>query len=261
MFKIFLKSLFAIGLRFIYLLLRPFLGKEVSVLNYHSVAKDNWTYSVDPEMFEKQIKFLAKNFNVVSINKIVDYIEWKNNLPAHSVAITFDDGYVDFLINALPILKKYDLPATIFVIGSRSVSTEDVNKEIPLLKDEEIKILAEAGVTIGSHALTHRSLNKISLIEIEKELTESKKNLENLIGQPIRFLSYPKGKFNQTVIDLSKKVGYEAAFSIKQGLIRRSSDKYVIKRVVVDRNQNMLIFKTRLTKAVDWWTSLWHIYH
>ena len=130
-----------------------------------------------------------------------------------------------------------------------------------MLSDSEIKILSESGVTIGSHGLTHRSLNKLSPAEIEEELVESKNKLEKLIGQPVRFLSYPKGKFNQVVINLVQKSGYKAAFSIKQGLVQQPSNKFVIKRVVVDRNQNMLIFKTRLTKAVDWWTKLWQFYH
>lgn len=259
--NIFLKSLFALGLRGFNLVLRPFLNKEIVVLNYHSVAKDEWFYSVNPEIFEKQIKFLSKNFNVLSIDKIADYIEGKINLPTRSVAITFDDGYNNFLTNALPILKKYNLPVAIFIIGERSAAAEDVNKETPLLKDNEVKILSDAGVTIGSHGLTHRSLNKLSPAEIVKELSESKNRLEKLIGQPVRFLSYPKGKFNQTVIDLAQQAGYKAAFSIKQGLVRHDCNKFVIKRVVVDRNQNMLIFKIRLTKAVDWWTKLWQFYH
>lgn len=259
MVKIIFKSLLALFLRFGLFFSRPFVGKEIVVLNYHSVSADGWIYSVNPEIFEKQMKYLAENCHVVDLSEIIDYIKGKKDLPTRTVALTFDDGYADFLANALPILKKYNLPATLFMIGSLNGGVDLGGGST--LSAGNLKTIVESGINIGSHGLTHRSLDKLAIGEMEYELVESKRKLEEIVSKKIRYMAYPKGKFSETVINAAQTIGYEAAFSIKQGLIKKGCNLLSIKRVVVDRNQNMLIFKTRLTKAVDWWTKFWQIYH
>lgn len=92
------------------------------ILTYHRVANENTAeflnprlISASPSVFEKQMKHLAKNYNVVSIQQVLDVVENQTQLPKHAVLITFDDAYIDFKEIAWPILKKYKLPATLFV--------------------------------------------------------------------------------------------------------------------------------------------------
>src|SRR3989344_2957961 len=98
-----------------------YLGPSGYILLYHRVASvkdDPLSLSVSPETFSEHLKFLKENFNVVSLKEIADMIRNKN-LKNKSVAITFDDGYVDNLQNALPILEQNQIPATIFVTSNK----------------------------------------------------------------------------------------------------------------------------------------------
>lgn len=95
------------------------------VLIYHRVKNldsDPQMLAVSPQNFEKQIAFLKENFNVISLQELIRCLSLKT-IPDQSVVITFDDGYADNLLEASPILMKFDVPATIFV-SSGMIETE-----------------------------------------------------------------------------------------------------------------------------------------
>lgn len=119
--------LFYSGLLFLYT--RTIGKKRILILFYHEVGNDKdilGNIAVKPEIFEMQMKYISMWYNAISIDDLSDYIEGKTDLPPNPIAITFDGGYIGNYKNAYPVLKKYNLPATIYPV------TESIEKrELP----------------------------------------------------------------------------------------------------------------------------------
>lgn len=234
--------------------------EEILVLTYHSISKNSWDYSIDPEIFEKQIKFLAENYSVVPLERIVDYAKNKINLPSKTVAITFDDGFKDFYSTAFPILKKYNMPVTVFITSALDNDPKRLGIYAEIMNWEDVVELSKQGVVFGSHGVHHLDFRFLTSDDEKAEIINSKMEIEKKIGRPVRYFAFPYGRMKKGQNEILKSSGYEAGFSIKQKLICVGDDIYFIKRSIVDRGQTFIIFKARLTKSLDWWTALWKKY-
>ena len=216
----------------------------VPVMMYHSVdEKERITkLSVAPDNFESQVEFFHKNrYNVVGLDKIVGYIEKKEKIPPRTVAITFDDGYYNNYKYAFPVLRKYRLPATIFMI------TGKIGRD-GWCGWKELKEMSDSGlITIGSHTRSHKWLPSLGTKELKEELAVSKAMLEKGLGKRIDYLCYPAGAHNDRVKRMAKEAGYLAAVGTNPGRKSRPDDIYAIKRVKISRtsrNHFVLWFET-----------------
>ena len=212
---------------------------RLPVLMYHSI---NYTrdkanrMTISPEIFEKQMKFLReRDYNVILLKDAVSYIKAKKNPPPKTVAITIDDGYEDNYTYAYPVLKKYKIPATIFVI------VDLVGKENFLNWDEIKKMQASGIIDIESHTRSHPFLTGIGDSKLKYELVSSKMILEERLGKQVDFLCYPMGVYDERVKSAARLAGYRAAFATKPTMISPNYDIYEIKRVRISPNANNLI--------------------
>lgn len=260
--KIFLRRIILFILRLFYFISGGSLWhKEIAVLMYHSIFDSDWFFSIDLIEFEKQMRYLKANYNIVKLSEIKEFIFKKQDLPSRSVAITFDDGYEDFYKNAFPVLKKYKIPATIFVMAGEP-DRKELGSDFGLLNWEQIKEICSSGlIDIGSHGLTHKKLTRISLKEAENEIVSSRVIISENLGFKPLFFAYPKGSFNLGVRSLVVKGGYIGAVTAKQRLVLKNSDPYAIPRIQVDRSRSFFEFKTRLTRVVDWYYKLWTMFY
>ncbi|PJA32819.1 MAG: hypothetical protein CO185_01595 [Candidatus Zambryskibacteria bacterium CG_4_9_14_3_um_filter_42_15] len=156
-----------------YSIRRMFPVSGAVVLMYHSIGENNLFFTVNGGEFEKQMAYLMReNFNVVSLKKLEEYLK-KKSIPLKTIAITFDDGYKDNLLNALPVLKKYNFPATVFVMTGDIGKTRNVRgHDFDMLTQEDILILARSGlIDIEPHSVTHPKLSKLNREEIKVELS------------------------------------------------------------------------------------------
>ena len=202
----------------------------VPVLMYHSfqVAEDKMVPCVSPKIFASQMEFLAKNhYNVVGPDKIVAYMTGKEKMPAKTVAITADDGYYNFYLNAYPVLKKYNLPAIIFII------TDKIGSKGYLGWKELREMSASNLITIGSHTRSHPWIPSASVDEekLWDELAGSKKILEEGLGRRVDFVCYPNGGFNDLAKEMAKKAGYKGAFTTNPSKKSGINDIYAIRRI------------------------------
>ncbi len=212
------------------------------IVMYHSVApevpKGN-VLTVSVNTFEKQMSFLKKHrYNVVALEVVKDYIFGKKRISGRTIALTFDDGYKDNYTYAFPILKKYNLPATIFIIFSE-VGRPD------RLSWEEIKEMMDSGlITFGSHTLTHPFLTSLqSSGDLKREILGSKVALEAKLGRPVGIFCYPSGRFNARVIQEVKDSGYQAAVVTNPGKKFPNNDLLALKRLRISENsRNMFVF-------------------
>ena len=169
---------------------------KIPVLLYHSISDDNSRMSLKVNIFENQIKYL-KNNGYTSIN--FDEIDQS---AKKQIIITFDDGYKDVLVNALPILKKYDFKATCFFVTNLigQDNSWDSNKKNFSKKEtmnfNDINNWISSGMHIGSHSHNHLDLTKISEKNLLNELEFSKKILEDKFNTINDIFCYPYGKVN-----------------------------------------------------------------
>ncbi|WP_288688729.1 polysaccharide deacetylase family protein [uncultured Acinetobacter sp.] len=234
--------------------------KKPRVLMYHMVrehidgAKFN-KLRVKPDAFEEQISWLkSEGFHFVTMQELQE--NWGKH-PEKTVAITFDDGYLDNLENAYPILEKYQAKATIYVVVDRHDRDWSTYKKAhhnsgelarePKLNDEQVQYLAHSGlVEIGSHTLTHANLDKLDDAGCVFELTESKKQLEQLIGTSVSSFAYPFGIYSNRDVCLAKEAGYSNAVTTKEGIDGLSPDFMQLQRIKISGKDSMLAVKCRL---------------
>jgi peptidoglycan/xylan/chitin deacetylase (PgdA/CDA1 family) len=188
---------------------------EVPILAYHKISDQfEWGINNVPiRSFENQIKYLAENhFYTISLEQYL-CDEFSANSERHPVIITFDDADESVLHHAFPILYAYRFTATLFVISNYvgKLNSWDANLGGIYSRHlgwEEIKELAEVGWEIGSHTATHRDLRGLSDNELNLELQFSKELIERNVQKPIRFLSYPFGRFDYRVCLTAQQLGY-----------------------------------------------------
>ncbi|SHK45493.1 Peptidoglycan/xylan/chitin deacetylase, PgdA/CDA1 family [Selenomonas ruminantium] len=218
---------------------------SVPVLNYHQINdRDENALTVHTDQFEAQMKYLVDNgYHVITPQEMID--AWDNDtpLPEKPVIITFDDGYADNYRNAFPILQKYQLKGTIFLI-SDYVSTYP-----NYLTWTQINEMQDSGlIDFESHTLSHEQLDSTSPEETWNQLAGSKKALEWHLGKEIKFLAYPCGSYDNELQQLVKKAGYQGAFTVNYGLADKGENHYILDRVPIFgcTNHTLLRFKLRL---------------
>jgi len=211
---------------------------RLPIIMYHSINHTSGTTGktvVSPEALERQMRFLReRKYNVITLAEAVSYLSRKARPPRNTVAITIDDGYEDNFMYAYPILKKYRIPATIFIIVGHVGNAG-------FMRWDQIKEMSNSGlIDIESHTVHHPWLTGLGAQDLEQEMSESRKILEGNLGKKIRFLCYPMGCFNERVKQAAKNAGYEAAFGTKQTRLSANYDLYEIKRVRVSPTANNL---------------------
>jgi peptidoglycan/xylan/chitin deacetylase (PgdA/CDA1 family) len=174
---------------------------------------------------------------------MADAFSGRRKLPAKPVIITFDDGYADNYLAALPILEQFGMKATVFVIAGSVGQPE-------YLSWEQAAQLPLRGVEIGSHTMNHVALKEVAEQQKRQELIESKKMLEGQLSTPVDFLAYPYGSFDASLFPLLQQAGYRGACTGIAGLNFASDQPYAWKRINVPRPKlGMVEFRVRLIRA------------
>lgn len=224
----------------------------VPIIMYHSVsplAQKKNLLAVSADTFERQMRFLKEHrYNVVSLEDLASLIKDRKSLPPRTLAITLDDGYEDNFIYAFPILKKYNLPATIFIIIN-----EVGRPQGDRLSWEQINQMQSSGlVTFGSHTFGPEPLTNIYTSRLVKfdiggyfkeQIAGSKMILEKKLGKPVNIFSYPEGRFNEAIRQEVIDAGYKAAVATNPGKKFSNNDVFALKRLRISSNAgNLFIF-------------------
>ena len=197
------------------------------ILAYHRIHPDAdpKTPTITPEAFEKQMAILAQRWRPVPLSAIVESLDGGKPLPARAVAVTFDDGTEDNFIPACPILLRYRIPATIFLI------TGQIGQP-GYLSADQIRQMAESGISFGSHGVDHEYLPSLAQAELERVLVESKRAIEAL-GLPVEFVSYPGGGYTAAVMSAARRCGYRGACATNRGFQRFPPDRWALRRITM----------------------------
>lgn len=278
-------------------------GRRLCIINYHRVlAQPDPLIESEPHLatFRWQMKLLADSFNVLSLADGVEMLS-RGQLPARAVAITFDDGYRSVHDLALPVLREFALPATVFVTSGfldhgnmwndrileavrrlpdgrldlqaygaghyqladqqtrrqavlqltetakylppdgRSVLIAELERRAGgphpadlMLTPEMLRTLASSDIEIGAHTVSHPILTTLDDDDARREIAASKRELEAVIGQAVRFFAYPNGKegrdFDQRHVAMAREAGYKAAFTTALGAATSCDDHFRLPR-------------------------------
>jgi peptidoglycan/xylan/chitin deacetylase (PgdA/CDA1 family) len=219
------------------------------VLYYHSVPGSR------RERFAKQLDMLVRHAQPISLDD-------KLTLQAgvRYAAVTFDDGFENFVDVALPELTKRRIPATVFVIADAvgKAFGPEGNPE-PVMSLEQIRDLPADLVTIGSHTLTHPFLPSLSEQDSRSEITQSRAKIEQMLNSKVLLFSFPFGGFNEQLAVLCREAGYRHAFTTLPGFAFESPDQFVVGRVRVDPDDWALEFRLKLAGAYRWLPSAFRL--
>jgi peptidoglycan/xylan/chitin deacetylase (PgdA/CDA1 family) len=197
--------------------------------------------TVDLRMFQRFCTFFARHFRVISLGDLVGKLERGVRLNRELV-ITFDDGYRDNFVNAAPVLQRFSLPATFFIvgqwIGTDVVSWWDSGQGIshPWMTWDEVRSLHRQGFEIGAHTLTHADLGTVSEIDAQEEIFGGRRELEAKLSAPVELFSYPYGRPHNLASsnrDLVKAAGFRCCCSCFGGTVASGSDPFQLRRVPI----------------------------
>ena len=190
---------------------------------------------INPKRFRSLILFLKEaGYQGMSVEQ---YFDIDHPLPNKPVILTFDDGYQKLYEHAIPVLREVDFSATLFVITDYigKMNTWDVNLggfKFSHLNWSEIREIQSMGFEIGSHTVSHPHLTWLKETDIRFELEASRKSLEDGLGSEVETVSFPFGRYNETVLEMAKLAGYEhaCAFFKKKKNLRKYKESFVLER-------------------------------
>jgi peptidoglycan/xylan/chitin deacetylase (PgdA/CDA1 family) len=286
-----------------------FLPHSVAILMYHSVMDDPAKHAntlgdiIHPTLiFQRQMEVIARDFNPVSLDDALLFVQGKKRLPAKAVVVTFDDGYADNLEVAAPILNRFGIPAIVYAtvgcidkslqpwvsrlrysflttkkprwvdaqqqkweLGDKSarrrayeaaaaccarlagdaqerfvndiehdLEVEPVQENLMMTWDQARQLIRQ-GHMVGSHGMSHPNLAHIKSNDLEFELGESKKRLEQELDGPIRHFSYPcptlQPHWSAATVAVCRTLGYATAVTVDSGPVRNGDDPLFLHRV------------------------------
>ncbi len=223
---------------------------SVPVLMYHRIealdprkpdSRHLRGLTVSPEAFRRQMEYLVdEGYSVIPLDDVEDALRHGGPLPRHAVAITFDDGYDGVFGHAFPILRRYDLPATVFVVTSAVGKPNHVTWS-------ELRLMKRHGIDCSSHTVHHPDLTTLSLARIDRELRESRAQIKEKTGESVDSLAYPGSRYDAEVVRGMRESKYLIGWRDHGGPVHPTTRLYYLPRVRVDGRASFAEF-TRLVR-------------
>jgi len=295
-----------------------------AILCYHRIGTGGIPLfnGLPAEIFEAQMKFLRRRYRIISLDELCREMEQPIG-KGHAIAVTFDDGYRDLYAHALPALRKYQIPATIFLpvtsietgqvpwydriflalkvfpkdkleisldrprsfelsslearIEAASVIVQylrtlpderrkercaDLERQVVLPREEladrmltwdQIRSMCAAGVTFGSHTMTHPVVSRLTAPQIESELRQSKAVMEERLGTPVRHFAFPFGQLQDCgteALPILERCGYASAATTVAGINVPGESLFGLRRVQIGEEHSLAMFAFQLNRLL-----------
>jgi peptidoglycan/xylan/chitin deacetylase (PgdA/CDA1 family) len=214
---------------------------------YHAiirVADDPYEVCVSPQRFETQMLYLKRRrLQGVSVRELRRAAGTKRSKGL--VGLTFDDAYENFLQSALPVLEKHGFSATVFVVGGMMGGENSWDEEGPrmkLLGADGVREVAERGMEIASHGMSHVDLTGLDELRLDREVDESRRLLSEVLGEEVEGFCYPYGRLNETAVRAVRRAGYSYACATKW---RVENSDYDLRRPPIREQDGILMLETK----------------
>jgi peptidoglycan/xylan/chitin deacetylase (PgdA/CDA1 family) len=233
--------------------------RHVVVLCYHGVTRrstrhpdDRFGLHVREQRFRDHLDYLQRHYRVISFR---DYLRARDDqfeLPDYSAVITFDDGHRNFYTAAAPLLETHQMPALMFLISNR-VAAKGAKPKTWLENDDqdylswiEVNELITRGFEFGSHTCSHQKLSQIPPADAERELSDSKRAIEQQITADGLPLAYPYGMTTNDIAKRAETLGYSCAFTTDTGFNSQTTQLFKLHRTLIGDDDDVPAFAARL---------------
>lgn len=235
--------------------------QPIPILVYHQIAlappkgSPFRSLYVAPNAFARQMAWLKLlGYTGLSMSGLQPYLQGEKS--AKVVGITFDDGYQNNLLHALPVLSKYGFSSTCYAVSGLLGQTNiwDQSQGIaqtPLMNQAELRQWALAGQEVGSHTQNHVDLSALSDEASEQEIKAGKDQLQAVIEQPVNHFCYPYGRYQDPHVALAREAGFLSATTTQRSRCHAGTDFLQLPRVPVLRSTSLPIFWLKIASAYE----------
>jgi len=231
---------------------------SLPILTFHALDDRPSVISFSPRVFRHGIARLHESgYKTLRLAEVVSYLKEGKPFPDKSIVITFDDGYRSVFDEAFPVLRRYNMTATVFLtVGEKGNSGLDGRlpslEERQMLCWEEIMEMHRCGIDFASHTLTHPDLTRLPFEHAQSEILDSKAIIEDALSAPIYCFAYPFGRYDERILEIVKK-HYACACSDRLGLASSGSNPYALERVEAYYLRSERLFDIMLTGLFPWY--------
>lgn len=209
---------------------------RIPVLTYHSLDESDSPISMSPQKFRWQMEYLRdRNWRTLTLKELLDGHAC-GGWPTRTLALTFDDGFTNFAEQALPILTACGFSATLFVvpdwIGRTNILPSQPRRmpRLDVMDWETVGNVANAGIEIGAHSLTHPHLTHLTMDEARHEIIESQRAIEDRIGRPVQAFAYPYGERSWMLEEIVRR-HFRGGFGTRLEFVSPSSRTSALGRI------------------------------
>lgn len=236
---------------------------DVPILMYHHLIPGSdvprgLAYTVSLEMFEHHLDLLARGgYHTVTLSELIRIAAGETRHEGNRlVVLTFDDAYRSFAKLALPALAKREMRATLFVVagqigGYNEWDSDNGRPRLDLMNETEIREAIGAGMEVGVHGWSHRALNACDPAELQREIVDAKRAIDDRFGTNCRVFAYAYGDYSPDHFALLRSAGYRGAASISSPARHVTSLPYAMRRVFVNPTDTTLRFRAKLS-SIYW---------
>lgn len=201
---------------------------RVPILMYHYIqdpgpVKNN--LFIPPDVFDRQLQWLSDNgYCTVDLDRMMQIFHGTDVPACKPVVLTFDDGWESSYTNVLPLLQKHAMKGVFYVI-SGFVGRPN------FLSAKQVKALADHGMMVQDHTVSHVDLRKVAERDARKQLGDSKLEIVAMTGHPVTHVAYPSGKYNSQVLATAASLGYVTGVTTHPGIASSQDDPLQLPRV------------------------------
>jgi peptidoglycan/xylan/chitin deacetylase (PgdA/CDA1 family) len=246
--------------------------KRIPILMYHSISSSSNVrfkpFAVAPETFAAQMAYLSQQgYTAMTVTQaILTRAAGTGHWPERPVIVTFDDGFADFWIAALPILQQYALNATLYLTTSYIGGTSRwLQREHEMARSmltwEQVATIQSCGIECASHTHSHPQLDMLPLARAREEIVRSKELLEDHLGQAVCSFAYPYGYSTVQVRHLVEEAGYTSACAVRHAPSSEDDPVFSLARLMVRPDTSLDEFAALLTgNSSSWGAALYNVY-
>ena len=240
-------------------------NRGIVVLMYHRIRDDmpGGPLIVPSKVFREQMRYLARYTDVIGVRQLLHYYTENKPIPSSPkpmVAITIDDGYRDTFVNAFPVLKEFNLQATVFLatdfIGTgKKMARYSHLPGVDMLSWEEVQTMLKSGlISFAAHTQSHPDLSKLIYTQQRNEITGSIRHVQEHIADEVAqfVFCYTYGRYNGDTLRILKEAGIKLAFTVQYGWNTGKEHPLELKRICADGSYPMSDFMRRLNPMPEW---------
>lgn len=218
-----------------------------AILTYHSIDASGSVISTSPALFRSHMETLSRSGTaIVPLSDI-------QKRPG-SIAITFDDGFANFEEHALPLLRKYEFPATVFLVSGHCGGYNDWPTQspsvpqLPLMSWPCLQRITGAAITWGAHTVSHPDLTKMQEAEVAREMGDCREEIQQRTGMAVDCLAYPYGAVNRATRRVAE-LEFTTACGTRLCLLRGGENHWELPRIDAYYLRNPAFFSRLLEPA------------